>query len=48
MRMKNGDYPDLGRHGSVNGIRGEGPALYYSGEEARILDLVLAHTRTEK
>lgn len=36
---------DWGRHATVNGRRGEGPARVYFGEDAEILKLVIKHSR---
>lgn len=38
-RLPNGDFINWGRHGPNH----EGPALYYSGEAAKVLALVIKH-----
>ena len=45
IRQNDGSYIDWGRNASVNGVRGEGPARHYTGEAARVMDLILKHYR---
>ncbi len=44
QRMADGSFVTWGRHATVQGIRGEGPAGLYRGEDAKILELVLRHS----
>jgi hypothetical protein len=44
QRQPSGSFVDWGRHASVNSVRGEGPALWYTGEAAEVLALVLKYT----
>jgi len=40
-RLPNGDYLNWGRHGPNT----EGPALYYRGEAARVLEVIFGHRK---
>jgi hypothetical protein len=46
--LPGGDLIDWGRHWRLFGKRGEGPALYYTGEAAEVLRLVLKHSNPNK
>lgn len=41
QRQDNGDWVCWGRHVTINGRQGHGPAVTYKGEDARILDMLL-------
>jgi hypothetical protein len=41
-RLPNGDFVNWGRHGP----NGAGGAVYYRGEAARVLELVIKHSST--
>ena len=45
QRQPDGTLVDWGRHATVGGIRGEGPARWFTGEAARVMALVLRHTK---
>ena len=44
----NGDVINWGRHAKVKGVRGQGGISVYMGEAARIMRLVLKHSKGEK
>jgi hypothetical protein len=48
QRLPNGNLADWGRDVTVGGVRGEGPARVYFGEDAKILRLVLEHTERNR
>jgi hypothetical protein len=48
QQQANGDVINWGRHATVNGQRGEGGASWYRGEAARIMRLVLKHSKEIK
>lgn len=48
QRQHDGSFIDWGRHGTVKGERGEGPARWYSGEAARVMELVVKHEKKRK
>lgn len=45
QRLKNGDYVDLGRDTPRRVGHGYGPAKHYSGEAAKVIELVLKNTK---
>lgn len=48
MRQPNGEFIDWGRHATVNGVRGVGAAVYYRGEAAKVMALVLKYTERKR
>lgn len=44
QRMDDGSYIDWGRNWRLFGKQGEGSAKYYSGEAAKVIDMVLKYT----
>lgn len=44
QRQSDGSFVDWGRHATVLGVRGQGPALWFRGEAAEVLALVLKHS----
>lgn len=44
QRQPDGSLVDWGRHASVGGVRGQGPARWFRGEAAEVMALVLKHT----
>lgn len=47
QRLDNGDWVNWGRHWRSWGIIGYGPAKYYSGEAAEVLDLIFKRGKYE-
>ncbi len=45
QRLPDGSFIDWGRNGTVNGVRGEGEAVVYSGEAAKVMELGLKYTK---
>ena len=43
QRWPDGTFVDWGRHATVRGVRGQGPARWYKGEAAEVMALVLKH-----
>ena len=43
QRQPGGGLIDWGRHATVKGKRGEGGALYYTGEAAEVMQILLKH-----
>jgi len=44
QRFPDGTFIDWGRNATVNGKRGTGGAVHYSGEAAKVMELVLKYT----
>jgi len=44
QRQPDGSLVDWGRHATVRGVRGEGPARWFRGEAAKVMALVLKHS----
>ena len=47
QRQPDGTLIDWGRHATVSGVRGEGPARWFTGEAAEVMALVLRHTKPQ-
>lgn len=43
QRQPDGSFVDWGRNATVAGVRGEGGAVWYRGEAAEVMHLVLKH-----
>lgn len=44
QRQSDGSFIDWGRSVSVGGVRGEGGAVWYQGEDAKVMALVIKHS----
>lgn len=42
-RQSDGSFINWGRNATINGHRGEGGALWYRGEDAKIMQLVIKY-----
>lgn len=47
QRLADGTFIDWGRHVTVNGKRGTGGAVWYHGEAAKVMALVLKYTENK-
>jgi hypothetical protein len=45
QRLPDGTFLDWGRNATVNGVRGEGGAVWYRGEAAEVMRVLLKHWR---
>ena len=45
-KQGDGSFVDWGRHtGTINGHKGEGPAVWYRGEAAEVIELLLKYQK---